>query len=290
MSKMPAVACKRVNQIARQVSAQPLASRATIAYLKPHAPGICERIAALSPPQEQLSPEEVELSDLRPLPGGSGQLDSLGFVLAGHTSAIQDLFAVRLRGAARRTYYREMAELAKRLTGATEARVFSHFIRSPRHAHLDGVDGFYATAPHNDFTPAEEQGLWATAEQQLGIRRPQGRRLCVLNLWRPLVDRAQNTLAVCDARTVDNDVEAVPMTIPRPTGNSDVYRYVHSARHRWYYAPDMTHDEVLVFKTYDSLDDGTAARFTPHCAVTDPTARDGAPQRESIECRCYCIF
>jgi hypothetical protein len=133
--------------------------------------------------------------------------------------------------------------------------------------------------------------------EQLGIPPPgaegasaAGRRICCVNMWRPIVDSPQNTLAMCDARTVEHDDEAVPITVIRPTGNSDLYRYTHSPHHRWLYAPDMTHEEVLLFKTYDSRDDGSTVRYTPYCAVDDPSAADGAPPRESIECRCYCIF
>ncbi len=52
----------------------------------------------------------------------------------------------------------------------------------------------------------------------------------------------------------------------------------------------MTAQEVLAFKTYDSVDDGSVARFTPHCAVADPNAAADAPPRQSVEARCFCLF
>lgn len=286
---------KRVARIVQHLSVDPVSKNlATITYLNPALDlSIADRTTVLVPPPEQTSPKEMELNDMRFLPNGPDQLNSLGFMLQSHTSDIQNFFAVRqMEGQERKAYYREMADLAKSVTGASEARVFNHFLRSPRLAKekVDGVDGFYAPAVHNDYTPAGEDGMWANAERQLGIQRSSGRRICVLNMWRPIVDKPQNTLALCDARTVDQGKEAVPITVIRPTGNSDLYRYVHSPRHRWHYAPDMTHNEVLMFKTYDSLDDGSTVQFTPHGAVTDPTAVDGAPPRESIECRAYCIF
>ena len=51
----------------------------------------------------------------------------------------------------------------------------------------------------------------------------------------------------------------------------------------------MTNDEVLVFKCYDSLDDGRA-RFTPHSAFDDPTTPADAALRESIETRVVAFF
>ena len=54
--------------------------------------------------------------------------------------------------------------------------------------------------------------------------------------------------------------------------------------HRWYYVPEMTADEVLLLKCYDSKTDGRA-RFASHTAFTDPTTPPNAPPRESIELR-----
>ena len=67
-------------------------------------------------------------------------------------------------------YYREMAELAKQITGAIEAHVFNHFIWSPRLAEdLEGVDGFYASAPHNDYTPAGGKGCGRWQSDRRGL-------------------------------------------------------------------------------------------------------------------------
>jgi hypothetical protein len=51
----------------------------------------------------------------------------------------------------------------------------------------------------------------------------------------------------------------------------------------------MTNDEVMLFKCYDSVDDGRA-RFTPHSAFDDPTTPSGAAPRESIETRVVAFF
>ena len=57
----------------------------------------------------------------------------------------------------------------------------------------------------------------------------------------------------------------------------------------WYYAPEMTYDEMLLIKGWDSLDDGRA-RFTPHSAFTLPQQRADAPPRESIEVRTFAVI
>lgn len=57
-----------------------------------------------------------------------------------------------------------------------------------------------------------------------------------------------------------------------------------SERHRWYYKHAQKPDEVLVFKCFDSIDDGKTARRTIHSAFSDPAGVD-LPERESVEVR-----
>ncbi|MCZ6741998.1 MAG: CmcJ/NvfI family oxidoreductase, partial [Alphaproteobacteria bacterium] len=63
----------------------------------------------------------------------------------------------------------------------------------------------------------------------------------------------------------------------------------HAPSQRWYYAPRMTADEVLLIKGWDSLDDGRA-RFTPHSAFHLSETCENAPARESIEVRTLVII
>jgi hypothetical protein len=51
----------------------------------------------------------------------------------------------------------------------------------------------------------------------------------------------------------------------------------------------MRPDEALVFKVYESLQDGRA-RWTAHTAFKDPTAPPHARPRESIEIRTLGFF
>src|SRR5262252_4013944 len=46
------------------------------------------------------------------------------------------------------------------------------------------------------------------------------------------------------------------------------YHLVYNPGQRWYYAPKMERDEVLLIKGWDSL--GDRARFTPHSAFELP--------------------
>ena len=60
-------------------------------------------------------------------------------------------------------------------------------------------------------------------------------------------------------------------------------------RHRWYYFANMTRDEAVVFKTYDS--DGAPPRNGVGVHASFELAGSAAaPPRESIEARVVCFW
>jgi hypothetical protein len=63
------------------------------------------------------------------------------------------------------------------------------------------------------------------------------------------------------------------------------------ATHQWYAFPEMTIDEVVAFRTYDSDRVGSDAPYaTPHSAFRDPEVEVGKPSRSCIELRPLCIW
>ena len=95
--------------------------------------------------------------------------------------------------------------------------------------------------------------------------------------------------AAQDAGGLD-EVTVTAVTSTRGVGDMrhDTTSYVHNPQHRWYYYPDMTRDEVIVFKAHDSQQ--SVARRVPHTAFTDPTCPPGTPTRASVEARGLVIF
>ena len=83
------------------------------------------------------------------------------------------------------------------------------------------------------------------------------------------------------------DLIATDQRFPDRTG--EIYQLACGDGHRWYYASEMTPDEVILIKGWDSIDDGRA-RFTPHGAFTHPGETEDMPARESIETRTYLVF
>ena len=85
----------------------------------------------------------------------------------------------------------------------------------------------------------------------------------------------RSPLALADASSVrPEDLIATDQVFPDRVG--EIYHLAHNPAQRWYYAPLMTPDEVLLIKGWDSLDDGRA-RFTPHGAFDLPDMPRGRP-------------
>ncbi len=96
-------------------------------------------------------------------------------------------------------------------------------------------------------------------------------------------------LALCDASSVaEEDLVSVPRVSKDRIGTVQMATFNPS--HRWCYYPHMQMDEILLFKVYDSANDGRA-RFTPHTSFEDPGAKDTTSAgRQSIESRCFVFF
>src|SRR5262249_38878371 len=114
-------------------------------------------------------------------------------------------------------------------------------------------------------------------------------RHAVITAGRPIgrpVEQAP--IAVCDAQSIaPEDLIATDLVYPDRLG--EVYSLTYNPRHRWFYYPAMVPRELLLIKTYDSLEDGRA-RFTAHTAFDDPTSPAGAAPRESIEVRALVFY
>ena len=124
----------------------------------------------------------------------------------------------------------------------------------------------------------------------------QATRILTLQLWRNIGPQKMDyPLCFCDARTVARD-ELTTIHVADYGGiktGFDTFGVLTSeqAQHKWYVYPEMTPDEVVVFRAYDS-DAATQGKpfWTPHASFRDPTQPTGAPQRASIEMRAICLF
>lgn len=232
---------------------------------------------------------EVDIHDVRPL-ASVLSLDEEGFELRRHETKVADLYDDE---AVEKTYYPEIEALLREAVGASRVVIFDATRRSDSGtgaANKDGLRG-PASRVHVDYTaksgPQRVRDL--LGEEEAARLARSGARIVQINVWRPIRGPVERSpLALADASSVDPaDLVATDQVFPGRVG--EIYHLVHEPAQRWYYAPRMTPDEVLLIKGWDSLEDGRA-RFTPHGAFDLPDTRASAPPRESIEVRTLVVI
>jgi hypothetical protein len=246
------------------------------------------------------TPIEVDIHDGRAtdLPGWR----ECGFERVDHSSAVQDWTDdVEIAS----VHYAEAEDLARELTGLPHTLVADHVKRSAEEAkrareqhpvrlvHSDFADS-YADVVRNNYRNVKGRG--ATALARAGITGEDvagARRIVMLQLWRNLgVPRMNLPVAWCDARTLTRD-EMQPFRYDGYVAGADQFDALAITppevpdRHRWYAFPELTADEAVAFRTFDTDMLATGGiYFTPHSAFEDRTAT--AP-RFSIELRVMCL-
>jgi len=232
-------------------------------------------------------------SDPRRVTMHNGRLETDGFMLdrEGFRFVRHDTNIVNFSNEdeVRRVYYPEMEALVKAETGAKRVVVFDHTLRT---ANEDDRQARklreVVQRVHNDYTE------WSAQQRVRDLLPDEAealltRRFAIVQVWRPIRHPVETfPLAICDARSVaPDDLVISERRYPNRVGQT--YAVTYNPDHRWYWFPLMRREEALVFKVYDSLQDGRA-RFTAHTAFDDPTAPAGARPRESIEIRTLAFF
>ena len=142
---------------------------------------------------------------------------------------------------------------------------------------------------HNDFTPNFNETVKPLIEES----KIDPSKISVYNLWRRFdKDSLDAPFAVCDSSTV-SESELIPTDLFNYLDGDDgftveIYQSSFNDNHQWYYYPKMQKDEVLMFKTFDSLE----KPFLPtlHSAFDDISVTETVSPRESIEVRAICLF
>ena len=213
-------------------------------------------------------------------------LDRQGFRLLTHVSTVGDYYD---NFQIENIYNDEIQKLVMKSTGAARVVVFDNTRRASSEVTRKQKNvREQAATVHNDYTdysaPKRLREILPTEADSLLQRR-----YAIVNVWRSVAGLVENyPLAMCDVESVGYaDLIAVKRQARDRIGEIQFATY--NPDHRWVYFPKMKSDEVLMFKTFDSIRDGRA-RFTIHSSFNDPSAPMDAPVRESLETRCFVFY
>jgi len=121
-------------------------------------------------------------------------------------------------------------------------------------------------------------------------------RYSIINVWRNVAKAvATHPLALCDGQSVEPE-DLVVFEIHYQDRIGENYFAKHSPRHQWYYYPEVTGEEAILIKQWDSggamarsdgtradsIDTHTPCTFSFHIAFEDPSTSPDAPQRWSM--------
>ncbi|KAF2814913.1 uncharacterized protein BDZ99DRAFT_458877 [Mytilinidion resinicola] len=224
--------------------------------------------------------------------------------------------------AVRSSYYADVEALLRtNLPGIKKVIIFDHTIRrrqkdSPRQP---------VQQVHVDQTPAAAEVRVRRHAPKDEVEALLRGRYQIINVWRPIENPASDfPLAVVDWRSTkpedfvgvnllypkrdsfDGDDDARGKEVlPDAASHSSTVGYevkgetmavAPSEGHRFYYMKDMTPEEVMLLKCFDSRGEGMEkgvqgiAVRTPHTAFVDPETPRDAPGRQSIEVRCLVFY
>ncbi|KAJ0104267.1 methyltransferase [Diaporthe amygdali] len=248
-----------------------------------------------------------------------------GFAVYNYPSRVQPgAFFASDDSEVRSSYYAEVEQLLveKLGPGVKKVVIFDHTIRkhdptSPRQP---------VQQVHVDQTPK-------AAETRVRRHVPEGEadellkgRYQLINVWRPIGHSASDfPLAVVDWRTTAPE-DLVKVDLLYPTRNrgigdekddrgkeilpdpekakdttgyevrGETYSIAPNEKHKFWYMKDMTPDEAMFIKCFDSGSQGQpngqhgVAALTPHTAFIDPNTPSDAKGRQSIEVRCLVFY
>ncbi len=218
----------------------------------------------------------VTITNARPI-AGSLSLDRQGFALLDKPTAL-DRFDDEQ--AIKSIYYPEVERLLRETTGAELVVTFDHNVRNAARFEKGeaGIRG-PVERTHNDFThkSGPERARKELEERGFDADMLLRHRFSMINLWRPVGHTVRKSpLAFCSADTLGpKDLLELDLIYADRVG--EIHSVLYSSGQRWFYFPELQTDEAALIKCYDSVDDGSIARFTAHSAFTDPTSPPDAP-------------
>jgi hypothetical protein len=187
-------------------------------------------------------------------------------------------------------FYKEVKEpLLKHVKGATRVEIFDHTRRAStaelrKQLQCREPSGIV----HNDYTSKSATKRLFDLLPQEAENLSNNKRFAIVNLWRSMAGTIQSApLAFCDSTSIHN-IERDLISVQRVAKDriGELQMALYSPDHQWYYFPDLTANEALIFKTFDS--ESSVNKFTLHTALEK--VGDVSVPRQSIEIRAFVFF
>ena len=226
----------------------------------------------------KLTPKDFPVRDARALsPAPSIAVE--GFTLAEHHLDNPDWFNEEWID---KVYAPSCEELVKRLTGAKECIQFHRPLKRIANEDERGEHMVTAGFVHIDHPRAVGEEI---ARMFVEGHGKSFKKAVIYNVWKTFTPPPQNRpLAVTDRRTVPEDAHVVGVTVEE--GSETPYVILApNDEVEFYYYPDMTVDESLVFTGIDF--DAENPLGCAHSAFSNP---EGGVSRSSVEARIVAIF
>merc|ERR1712046_268809 len=207
---------------------------------------------------------------------GEWSIDTNGFKVAQHKTllpqSMDTLFAKDER-AIRSIYYQEIEELLKREANLQDGRLpkYVFALRSQKFSEdrSRGFLGSYSKQTHCDFTDVafgdgETRGAFKVLAKR-GVIESEAKNLDILffNTWQPFMRPAYNdSLTLLDWQSVEpgDYMEITRDYVPKKDKDGRPFAYVtelaFNPEHRWVYIPNMSPEEIFIFKQADIRLDG----------------------------------
>lgn len=233
-----------------------------------------------------LEPHTVAINEAR---GAHTSIECQGFCLLEHHSSEN----LESRRAVSCAYGMEMARLVRELTGARKVYAASMgVLRVVERSRSRTTVHHPVRFVHADCSAESATRSLAHRFRVRDELRP-GCRYAIYHCWRSLTPSPQDApLALCDCRTLQaQDCVVADTVLDFPgsrIGRTETVLLRYNAGHQWYYFRNMTPDEVVVFKDFDSSIGYPSG--VPHTAFDDPTCPADAPARKSLDLQLLAIF
>lgn len=182
-------------------------------------------------------------------------------------------------------YLQECAELMCHATGATRAIPFDYVVRNRKLA-KQGIAAGYGNGPHNDHTlvsgPRRVREMLGPEPVNDEVMKY---RYAIMNVWRRWDGGNDWPLGACSYPSLDYNRDMISCDLVYKQRTGETYMVRHGPKHRFFWWSDMTKDEAVILKIYDS--DPTVARGSLHTGFRLPDSHRNMqdPVRESMEVR-----